>query len=156
MFPPSSSPLLLPQTDEMVVALHAPFALTCRGAARLAWMSPVDVPEHTQEDDGGLFVTTVTVESAAAWHTGYYTCSYGGNATEEAEESSIYVYVPGTSLGRWAVRPLSLPNVKLCLTPAQTQTCPSCRRRSLSGTTWCLRMRWRWRSSVECRIPALT
>ncbi|XP_029005049.1 platelet-derived growth factor receptor alpha isoform X3 [Betta splendens] len=93
MLPLSSSPLLLPQRDELVVALHAPFALTCQGEARLAWTAPGDVAEHAREH-GGLFVTAVTVESATAAHTGYYTCSYAGNATAGVEGSSVYVYVP--------------------------------------------------------------
>ncbi|XP_019752641.1 platelet-derived growth factor receptor alpha [Hippocampus comes] len=93
-FPPSSGPVLLPQTEEMVVALHAPFTLTCRGEARLAWDMPLDVPEQTQEDNSGLFVTTLTVDQATAMHTGFYTCFYSHNNTDESEESSIYVYVP--------------------------------------------------------------
>uniref|UniRef100_A0A3B4X6Q6 Platelet-derived growth factor receptor alpha n=1 Tax=Seriola lalandi dorsalis TaxID=1841481 RepID=A0A3B4X6Q6_SERLL len=94
MFLPSSAPVLLPQMDEMVVPLHAPFTLTCRGEAKLAWETPLDVPEQTQEDNSGLFVTTVTVDSAEAMHTGYYTCFYSKNTTEEAEDSRIYIYVP--------------------------------------------------------------
>lgn len=87
--------MLLPQTEEIVVDLHASFTLTCRGEARLAWDMPLDVPEQTQEDNSGLFVTTLTVDQATAMHTGYYTCFYSHNNTDEAEESSIYVYVPG-------------------------------------------------------------
>uniref|UniRef100_A0A3B4VLT7 Platelet-derived growth factor receptor alpha n=1 Tax=Seriola dumerili TaxID=41447 RepID=A0A3B4VLT7_SERDU len=94
MFLPSSAPVLLPQMDEMVVPLHTPFTLTCRGEAKLAWETPLDVPEQTQEDNSGLFVTTVTVDSAEAMHTGYYTCFYSKNTTEEAEDSRIYIYVP--------------------------------------------------------------
>lgn len=96
MFPPSAAPVLLPRRDEMVVPLHGAFGLTCRGEAKLAWETPLDVAERTQEDNSGLFVTTVTVDEATAMHTGFYTCSYSRNATaEDAEESSIYVYVPG-------------------------------------------------------------
>lgn len=95
MFAPSSAPVLLPQLDEMVVPLHTPFTLTCRGEAKLAWLTPLHELEQTQEDNSGLFVTSITVDSATAMHTGYYTCSYSGNTTEEMEESSIYIYVPG-------------------------------------------------------------
>lgn len=95
MFPPSSAPVLLPQREEMVVPLHTSFTLTCRGEAKLAWETPLDVPEKTQEDNGGLFVTTITVDKATAMHTGYYICSYSRNTTEETEESHIYIYVPG-------------------------------------------------------------
>ncbi|CAN9500997.1 unnamed protein product [Ophioblennius macclurei] len=94
LLPPSAAPLLLPELEEMVVALGAPFTLTCRGGAQLAWETPLDVPKQTREDSSGLFVSTVAVERAAADHTGAYTCSYNRNATEEAEGSSIYVYVP--------------------------------------------------------------
>uniref|UniRef100_A0A8D3DK21 Platelet-derived growth factor receptor alpha n=1 Tax=Scophthalmus maximus TaxID=52904 RepID=A0A8D3DK21_SCOMX len=94
MFPPSSAPVLLPQIDEMVVPLHTPFTLTCRGEAKLAWETPLDVVELTQEDNSGLFVTTITVNTATALHTGYYTCFYSRNTTEETEDSSIYIYVP--------------------------------------------------------------
>ncbi|KAM9848951.1 platelet-derived growth factor receptor alpha [Aulostomus maculatus] len=93
-FPPSSAPVLLPQVEEMVVALSTPFTLTCRGEAKLAWETPLDVLEQTQEDNSGLFVTTVTVDKATGLHTGFYTCFYSRNTTEESEDSSIYVYVP--------------------------------------------------------------
>lgn len=96
MFPPSSGPVLLPQVEEMVVPLHTPFTLTCRGEAKLDWATPLVVHEQTQEDNSGLFVTTITVDNASAMHTGYYTCFYAGNTTEDTEDSSIYVYVPGT------------------------------------------------------------
>ncbi len=96
MFPPSSAPVLLPQVGEMVVPLHAAFTLTCRGEAKLAWDMPLAVPEKAQEDNSGLFVTTITVDDATAMHTGYYRCLYSKNNTEDTENSSsIYIYVPG-------------------------------------------------------------
>ncbi|CAB1324126.1 unnamed protein product [Coregonus sp. 'balchen'] len=95
LFQPASAPVLFPQREEMVVPLHTPFTLTCRGEAELAWDMPVYQSEQTDEDNSGLFVTTVTVENATAAHTGFYTCFYnGGNSTEEGEDSSIYIYVP--------------------------------------------------------------
>uniref|UniRef100_A0A8C4NJR4 Platelet-derived growth factor receptor alpha n=1 Tax=Dicentrarchus labrax TaxID=13489 RepID=A0A8C4NJR4_DICLA len=94
MFPPSSAPVLLPQVEEMVVPLHTAFTLTCRGEAKLAWETPLYVPEKTQEDNSGLFVTTITVDSATGVHTGYYTCFYSRNTTEDTEDRSIYIYVP--------------------------------------------------------------
>lgn len=93
MFPASSAPVLLPQVEEMVVPLYTPFTLTCRGEAKLAWETPLDVAEKTQEDNSGLFVTTITVDNPTAMHTGYYTCLYS-NTTEDTERSSIYIYVP--------------------------------------------------------------
>uniref|UniRef100_A0A7N6AB79 receptor protein-tyrosine kinase n=1 Tax=Anabas testudineus TaxID=64144 RepID=A0A7N6AB79_ANATE len=93
MFPLSSAPVLLPQVDELVVPLHTQFTLTCHGEAKLAWTTPLQVLEQTQEDNSGLFVTSITVDSATAMHTGYYTCSYSRNSTEEMD-SSIYIYVP--------------------------------------------------------------
>uniref|UniRef100_A0A3Q1IIU1 receptor protein-tyrosine kinase n=1 Tax=Anabas testudineus TaxID=64144 RepID=A0A3Q1IIU1_ANATE len=59
MFPLSSAPVLLPQVDELVVPLHTQFTLTCHGEAKLAWTTPLQVLEQTQEDNSGLFVTTV-------------------------------------------------------------------------------------------------
>ncbi|KAL6107560.1 pdgfra [Pungitius sinensis] len=94
MFPPSSAPVLLPRTKELVVPLRTPFTLTCQGEAKLAWVTPPGVDEQMREDNSGLFVTTVSVDDATAMHTGYYTCFYSQNTTEEAEDSSIYVYVP--------------------------------------------------------------
>uniref|UniRef100_A0A8D0D4Q9 receptor protein-tyrosine kinase n=1 Tax=Sander lucioperca TaxID=283035 RepID=A0A8D0D4Q9_SANLU len=88
------TPVLLPEVEEMVVPLHTPFTLTCRGEAKLAWQTPLDVHEQTQEDNSGLFVTTITVDSATAMHTGYYACSYSHNTTEDIDDSSIYIYVP--------------------------------------------------------------
>lgn len=101
MFPPSSAPLLLPQSEELVVPLHSSFTLTCQGEARMGWDTPLDVPEKTQEDNSGLFVTTVSVDSATAMHSGYYTCFYSRNSTDGADEalqSAIYVYVPGRTV----------------------------------------------------------
>uniref|UniRef100_A0A3B5AQL0 Platelet-derived growth factor receptor alpha n=1 Tax=Stegastes partitus TaxID=144197 RepID=A0A3B5AQL0_9TELE len=94
LIPPSSAPVLLPEKEEMVIPLHTPFTLTCRGEAKLAWETPLDVPAQTQEDNSGLFVTTITVDSATAMHTGYYTCFYSRNTTEDTDDSSIYIYVP--------------------------------------------------------------
>ncbi|XP_037554264.1 platelet-derived growth factor receptor alpha [Nematolebias whitei] len=94
MILPSSAPMMLPDVDEMVVPLHTSFSLTCRGAAELEWDMPFDMLEETQEDSSGLFVTTVTVNSATAMHTGSYTCFYSTNSTDDTEESSIYIYVP--------------------------------------------------------------
>ncbi|KAM6921684.1 platelet-derived growth factor receptor alpha [Xenentodon cancila] len=91
MIPPSSAPILLPPKDEMVVLLHTPFTVTCRGEAKLEWFTPILVHQQMQEDSSGLFVTTITVDSATALHTGFYTCAYSGNTTED---SSIYIFVP--------------------------------------------------------------
>uniref|UniRef100_A0A668A048 Platelet-derived growth factor receptor alpha n=1 Tax=Myripristis murdjan TaxID=586833 RepID=A0A668A048_9TELE len=99
LFPPASAPLLLPQREEMVVTLHTPFTLTCRGEAELSWETPLYLPEQTQEDNSGLFVTTITVDNATAAHTGFYTCYYSrGNSTEDTEDSSIYIYVPDVNV----------------------------------------------------------
>lgn len=95
MNPPFTVPMLLPEYDEMVVPLHTPFTLTCRGDGKLAWETPLDVPEQAQEDKSGLFVTSVVVDNATAMHTGYYRCYYSRNTTDDVKESSIYVYVPG-------------------------------------------------------------
>ncbi|XP_035997377.1 platelet-derived growth factor receptor alpha [Fundulus heteroclitus] len=93
---PSSVPILLPDQDEMVVTLHTPFTLTCRGDAKLLWETPYPLAEQSQEDHSGLFVTSITVDKATVMHTGYYTCYYSGILNEE-KSSSIYIYVPDPS-----------------------------------------------------------
>ncbi|XP_015241041.1 PREDICTED: platelet-derived growth factor receptor alpha [Cyprinodon variegatus] len=90
---PSSAPLLQPDLEEMVVPLHSSFTLTCRGGTKLVWDTPFHRVEQSQVDRG-VFVSTITVDIATLMHTGYYTCQYSGNITEEAEASSIYIYVP--------------------------------------------------------------
>ncbi|KAJ8277105.1 hypothetical protein GJAV_G00071530 [Gymnothorax javanicus] len=98
--PPLLLPEILPGVDDMVVHLHSPFQLTCRGEAEVAWDMPVlqdpALWEGSVEDNSGLFVTPVTVENATAAHTGFYTCYYANrNSSElEPEGSTIYVYVP--------------------------------------------------------------
>uniref|UniRef100_A0A3B5LUE4 Platelet-derived growth factor receptor-like protein n=1 Tax=Xiphophorus couchianus TaxID=32473 RepID=A0A3B5LUE4_9TELE len=90
---PSFPPILLPDEDEIVVPLHEPFTLTCRGGAKLMWETPYDMLEESQEDNSGLFVTTIAVDEATAMHTGYYVCLYNDHTAEETKTSSIYVYV---------------------------------------------------------------
>uniref|UniRef100_A0A3Q2PUW5 Platelet-derived growth factor receptor alpha n=1 Tax=Fundulus heteroclitus TaxID=8078 RepID=A0A3Q2PUW5_FUNHE len=89
--------ILLPDQDEMVVTLHTPFTLTCRGDAKLLWETPYPLAEQSQEDHSGLFVTSITVDKATVMHTGYYTCYYSGILNEETKSSSIYIYVPDPS-----------------------------------------------------------
>lgn len=92
-FLPGSAPALYPDLEDMVVPLHTSFSLTCRGQASLHWSTPFDLPEQSQEDSSGLFVSAVTVETATAHHTGRYSCRYG-YSPEEDERTSIYIYVP--------------------------------------------------------------
>lgn len=137
MFPPSSAPVLLPQTEEMVVPLHTSFTLTCRGEAKLAWETPLDVPEKTQEDNSGLFVTTITVDKATAMHTGYYKCSYSRNTTEDTDNSHIYVYVPGMGYTAYLSCVFSLfdfiiGSEKLILLQIRSR-CPLC---AIAGAFW--------------------
>ncbi|XP_076134312.1 platelet-derived growth factor receptor alpha isoform X2 [Alosa pseudoharengus] len=95
LFPSSQAPVLLPQSDELVVALGSSFRLTCRGMAELVWNAPTYLREETLDDKGGLFISTVTVENAGVTNTGDYFCAYKGiNQTEEGEGSAIYIYVP--------------------------------------------------------------
>ncbi|KAL1022590.1 hypothetical protein UPYG_G00029630 [Umbra pygmaea] len=93
-FQPASAPVLFPQKEEMVVPLHTSFTLVCRGETELAWDMPVNLSEQREEDNSGLYVSSVTVENATAAHTGYYTCFYNGENSPEGEEISIYIYVP--------------------------------------------------------------
>ncbi|XP_004084821.1 platelet-derived growth factor receptor alpha [Oryzias latipes] len=94
MFPPSTAPVLLPDKEELLVPLHTPFTMTCRGQAKLEWDTPYNVPVRVQQDHSGLFVTTITVDWAEAYHTGSYKCFYSGSNTEDSKSQSIYVFVP--------------------------------------------------------------
>ena len=89
--------MLNPDQEDMIVPLHSSFSLTCRGHSPLYWNMPFDLPEQTQADSSGLFVSAITVEAAIAHHTGRYSCHYA-NAPEDDEPTSIYIYVPGTRL----------------------------------------------------------
>ncbi|KAI5090427.1 platelet-derived growth factor receptor alpha [Silurus meridionalis] len=86
------APVIWPRKETMEVFLNSMFRLTCRGQAEVVWEGPVSFDKQNLDDKNGLFVSTVTVDSATAMHTGEYTCFYkNGNQTEE---SSIYIYVP--------------------------------------------------------------
>ncbi|XP_076873224.1 platelet-derived growth factor receptor alpha isoform X2 [Brachyhypopomus gauderio] len=88
------APVIWPRVETMVVSLHSSFRLTCRGQAELVWDGPAYLHRQTLIEKEGLYVSTVTVEYATAGYTGEYICEYlHGNETE-AEESSIYIYVP--------------------------------------------------------------
>ena len=96
LFQSAQAPLLLPQSDQLVVTLGSSFRLTCRGVAELVWSAPSDLSEQTLDDKGGLFVSTVTVENSTVLNTGEYLCGYkGSNYTDEDDGSIIYIYVPG-------------------------------------------------------------
>ncbi|XP_031430244.1 platelet-derived growth factor receptor alpha isoform X2 [Clupea harengus] len=95
LFQSAQAPLLLPQSDQLVVTLGSSFRLTCRGVAELVWSAPSDLSEQTLDDKGGLFVSTVTVENSTVLNTGEYLCGYkGSNYTDEDDGSIIYIYVP--------------------------------------------------------------
>uniref|UniRef100_A0A8C5CNK9 receptor protein-tyrosine kinase n=1 Tax=Gadus morhua TaxID=8049 RepID=A0A8C5CNK9_GADMO len=88
-----SAPMLDPDREDMIIPLHTSFSLTCRGHSPLYWSMPFDLPEQTQADSSGLFVSAVTVEAAIVHHTGRYSCHYV-NGQEDDEPASIYIYVP--------------------------------------------------------------
>uniref|UniRef100_A0A8C5AD43 receptor protein-tyrosine kinase n=1 Tax=Gadus morhua TaxID=8049 RepID=A0A8C5AD43_GADMO len=85
--------MLDPDREDMIIPLHTSFSLTCRGHSPLYWSMPFDLPEQTQADSSGLFVSAVTVEAAIVHHTGRYSCHYV-NGQEDDEPASIYIYVP--------------------------------------------------------------
>ncbi len=90
------APVMWPQRDSMEVSLHSTFRLTCRGQVELSWYSPVYIHDQFDTEKKGLFISTVTVGNATAAHTGKYICYYDSN--NNTEETSIYIYVPGTDL----------------------------------------------------------
>ncbi|XP_030228589.1 platelet-derived growth factor receptor alpha isoform X2 [Gadus morhua] len=92
-FRQDSAPMLDPDREDMIIPLHTSFSLTCRGHSPLYWSMPFDLPEQTQADSSGLFVSAVTVEAAIVHHTGRYSCHYV-NGQEDDEPASIYIYVP--------------------------------------------------------------
>lgn len=69
----------------------------------MSWQYPMSEEENpnveirNEENNSGLFVAVLEVVSAAAAHTGLYTCYYNHTQTEETdiEGRRIYIYVPG-------------------------------------------------------------
>lgn len=80
----------------MEVSLHSTFRLTCRGQAELTWLSPVYIHDQSNSEKKGLFISTVTIGNATAAYTGEYICYY--DLSNNTEETTIYIYVPGTDL----------------------------------------------------------
>ncbi|KAM9435321.1 platelet-derived growth factor receptor alpha isoform 1-T4 [Clarias gariepinus] len=90
------APVIWPRRETMEVFLNSMFRLTCRGQAEVAWETPVPLDNEKVYDKGGLFVSTVTVDTATVQHTGEYTCLYkNGNQTDM---SSIYIFVPDPNM----------------------------------------------------------
>uniref|UniRef100_A0AAQ6ACQ8 Platelet-derived growth factor receptor alpha n=1 Tax=Amphiprion ocellaris TaxID=80972 RepID=A0AAQ6ACQ8_AMPOC len=94
-----SPPTIVSNQEEFVLQPNSLFNISCTGKRNVVWAEPLPqnthvYPGYYTEDNSGLFVTTITVDSATAMHTGYYTCFYSRNATDDAEDSSIYIYVP--------------------------------------------------------------
>lgn len=87
------APVIWPRKETMMVFLHSMFRLTCRGQAEVVWDGPVSLDKQKIDDKRGLFVSTVTVDSATATHTGEYTCFYKNE--NQTDKSSIYIFVPG-------------------------------------------------------------
>ncbi len=77
-----------------VSPLHFPTHVSRSGRALLD--SPVYIHDQFDTEKKGLFISTVTVGNATAAHTGKYICYYDSN--NNTEETSIYIYVPGTDL----------------------------------------------------------
>ncbi|XP_063166623.1 platelet-derived growth factor receptor alpha [Candoia aspera] len=94
-------PIILPNEEEMVVQLNAPFTLKCSGDSEVSWQHPVPEGNHSiiirnEENNSGLFVTVLEVANASASLTGLYICYYNHSQEEdgEVEGREIYVYVP--------------------------------------------------------------
>ncbi|XP_066575984.1 platelet-derived growth factor receptor alpha [Amia ocellicauda] len=93
------APVISPSREEMVVQLHSPFKLSCSGEREVVWDTPLEqgeFQEEKEEDNSGLFVTSISVQNATGLHTGYYTCNYMGDNdnSDDSELTSIYIYVP--------------------------------------------------------------
>uniref|UniRef100_A0A674MP28 Platelet-derived growth factor receptor alpha n=1 Tax=Takifugu rubripes TaxID=31033 RepID=A0A674MP28_TAKRU len=89
-----SPPTIVSNEEEFILLPSSILNVSCTGKRNVVWAEPL--PTNSFEDNSGLFVTTISVDSASAMHTGYYRCFYRRNATEDADEAmqSIYVYVP--------------------------------------------------------------
>uniref|UniRef100_A0A8C5G444 Platelet-derived growth factor receptor alpha n=1 Tax=Gouania willdenowi TaxID=441366 RepID=A0A8C5G444_GOUWI len=93
-----SPPTIVSNREEFILQHNSVFNISCTGKKNVVWVEPL--PQNTfvfpgyYTDNSGLFVTTITVERATAIHTGYYTCFYNRNTTEDSDDSSIYIYVP--------------------------------------------------------------
>ncbi|XP_072568564.1 platelet-derived growth factor receptor alpha [Paramormyrops kingsleyae] len=90
-------PEIWPQQTEMVVPLHQEFTLKCKGEREVLWDLPIfpgDFLEDTEEDNSGLFVTTLTVINATVEYTGYYSCHHVDSNHTEQDLTGIYIYVP--------------------------------------------------------------
>ncbi|KAF4070920.1 hypothetical protein AMELA_G00279030 [Ameiurus melas] len=93
---PMLAPVIWPRNKTMVVFLHSMFRLTCRGQAEVVWKGPVSLDKQKSDDKKGLFVSTVTLDSATATHTGEYTCLYKNE--NQTDKSSIYIFVPDPNM----------------------------------------------------------
>ncbi|RXM28947.1 Platelet-derived growth factor receptor alpha [Acipenser ruthenus] len=93
-------PVISPHKEELIVQPLSSFKLSCSGESEVTWNTPVEESQvilEEEEDNSGLFVTSLNVLNASASNTGYYSCYYSAvNNTEDAnlDESSIYIYVP--------------------------------------------------------------
>ncbi|MGH0125397.1 UNVERIFIED_CONTAM: hypothetical protein FKN15_028333 [Acipenser sinensis] len=93
-------PVISPHKEELIVQPLSSFKLSCCGESEVTWNTPVEESQvilEEEEDNSGLFVTSLNVLNASASNTGYYSCYYSAvNNTEDAnlDESSIYIYVP--------------------------------------------------------------
>uniref|UniRef100_A0A669D9Q0 receptor protein-tyrosine kinase n=1 Tax=Oreochromis niloticus TaxID=8128 RepID=A0A669D9Q0_ORENI len=85
-------PTILSDQEEFVLQPNSLFNISCTAKTHVVWEEPL----QKNEDPNGLFISTITVDSATASHTGYYTCFYSRTFAEDtAEFSRIYIYVPG-------------------------------------------------------------
>ncbi|KAK1175956.1 platelet-derived growth factor receptor alpha-like [Acipenser oxyrinchus oxyrinchus] len=93
-------PVISPHKEELIVQPLSSFKLSCSGESEVTWDAPVEdsqVMLEEEEDNSGLFVTSLNVQNASASNTGYYSCYYSAvNNTEDAnlDKSSVYIYVP--------------------------------------------------------------
>ncbi|XP_043917366.1 platelet-derived growth factor receptor alpha [Protopterus annectens] len=87
---------------EHVVVIGSRFTVTCTGEREIEWEQPSlehnsNVVVKEEENNSGLFVTSLTIVNATATNTGRYMCYYyAENQTDEYDPdgSEIYIYVP--------------------------------------------------------------
>lgn len=90
-----SPPVIISDREEFVLELHSMFNISCTGKKSVMWEEPLPVNTHVLP---GYYMTTLLIDSAAAHHTGEYTCIYESTDEEQLNTENmavIYIFVPG-------------------------------------------------------------
>lgn len=91
---------IFPSDPEVILSLSSNFSLTCSGLNEVIWKKDNKQTIDTMMDQrGDTFVSILTLWNVTGLNTGEYSCSYSQPPKHgQAEEKSIYVFVPGTGV----------------------------------------------------------